>query len=65
MATSMHNPWNRHRIAFGVAGVMFILAVAAFFAGAGGHRASGIIAAQAGLALCLAYGAARRQKRAG
>ncbi len=55
--------WNRHRIAFGLAGMMFVLAAAAsFFADAGGHRAAGIIAAQAGMALCLAYGAARRHR---
>lgn len=48
------------------AGMMLLLAVAPFFfGGAGGHRAAGVIAGQAGVALCLAYGAAWRQKRAG
>ena len=62
MATSMHNGWNRHRIAFGLVGMMLILAVVAYFAGTGGHRAAAMIAAQAGMCFCLAYSSARRRR---
>ena len=54
------NQITRPQVAFGAAGFMVICAVAAFFAG--GHRAAGIIAAQAGMALCFAYAAAKRSK---
>jgi hypothetical protein len=61
MPTSMQNQGSRSPVAFALAGVIIVCSAAAFLVG--DHRAAGIIAGQACIALCLAYTAAKRSKK--
>lgn len=62
MPTSRQNQGFRSPITFGLAGLMVIFSATAFLVG--DHRAAGIIAGQACVALCLVYTAAKRSKKA-
>jgi hypothetical protein len=57
----MQNQGIRFSVAFGLAGLMIVCSAAAYLVG--DHRAAGIIAGQACIALCLAYIAAQRSKQ--